>query len=108
MHFTAISHALRHRGLNKLIKDDPTVVQKSAKLWLSGEAAREEFDPRIVMILEINAHVTRITGSGFFDNNIEQCPLCVINNSAGRDVSAEAITAFADYMRAIAKANNLI
>lgn len=103
-HMHAMRDKLRHMGLWYLVNLDPEVCKRRADLWMKGKALREDFDPLVVMMLEIN-NKAKLHGVYVMP---EGCPLCAMNAARADHTSADTvIDGFADLMLSIAQKNHL-
>lgn len=103
-HMHALRDKLRHIGLWYLVNTNPAVVKDRAQKWMKGTALREEFDPLVVIMLEINAktklHSVYVLPGG--------CPLCAVNAAKLDHTLADKwIEGFADLAMQIAQKNHL-
>ncbi len=101
-HSEGLMHALKHRGLGKLI--DPAKAGEFAIRWLSGISAFHEFDPFVIASLEIRAQCTKV---GIPE--VGGCPLCAADHFLpGRDIDEAWVTNVSDMMVQQAKLRQLI
>lgn len=103
-HMTELRNKLREMGLWYLVDVNPAVVKRRAERWLAGNAYLEEFDPLVVMMLEINAKVTAlqvyVAERG--------CPLCAVQVAKVDLTMADKwIEGFAEIVMEIARKNNI-
>lgn len=96
-------HALRRRGMQKLIRPEDSVT--FAKRWLEGLATKPEFDPFVVATLEIfkkchDMSIYVLEGG---------CPLCAVNVAFQKnDADASWIDNVSDLMLLTAQTNRLV
>lgn len=103
LHFNQLREAINHRGLGHLCTSEGPLIQERAMRWLEGSTATEEFDPLVVIGLELHAKAHRcalIDYSG-------ACVLCLAAYTFGRGTDTKWVEGHADLMSQIAERNNI-
>lgn len=100
-HNDEVRKALRGRDLWRLVQ--PERASELAQRWLTGEMRNEaDFDPYVVVWLELNARAADFLPIGFPLANPTKCPICETERYTGKVLGKLWIERYADFVYALA------